>query len=190
MRIRDYRHEILRMLNENGGCFTGFNELLLQGKFHPNTLAKYLKEMRDHNLITINKTNYRNKQKYCIVRVEFENNFNDYIADFKPIEDDLATKNLTWDETMLIIGNYVKLAFRKIKELNIGRFHAEYVSFDKKRLENIEKSKKRISNMIKEKITRLSPGDRERIINSLFDVSADLMTLADYRNMKANSPSY
>ncbi|HEV2193368.1 MAG TPA: hypothetical protein VGR54_07120 [Nitrosopumilaceae archaeon] len=189
MKIRSYKTEILEILKSNNGCFTGFNKLLLKGDFHTTTLVRCLKEMKKENLITITHTDSRNQRQYCMVQIDFEENFGRLTRDLKLIEDELKAKDLPWDEKMLVIGNYVRLAFRKIKELNVARLHAEYVSFDKNRLDNIEKAKERISNMIKEKITMLPIDDRQRIINSLFYDLPDLLTLYEYRGIKANSSS-
>ena len=182
MRIRNYQTEILKILKTNGGCITGFNRLLKMGNFHPNTLAKYLKEMSKQKLITITKTDVRNKQRrYCIINLDIENSFKELTADFKSIENDLAKKDLTSDEKTFLLGNYARLAFYKYQGLDAAKLYSEYVILDKIKIRAIEVERERLWEMITDTILKAPYTDRTRIIHSLFESPTEILSLEQYR---------
>lgn len=188
MRIRNYQIEILRILKANQGCVSGFNELLKKGKFHPNTLTKYLKIMKNRNLITITKTNTRTGQRrYCIVQADFEKMFNEYAKDFAPMEEQLSRKDLTPEEKNFLRGNYVRRIFYKFEGLNVATLYANHVEGNKSRSDDIDKTRARLWKMITDAIVKIPSDERSRVINSLIHIAPDLLSLEEYRNLRKPS---
>lgn len=165
----NYKEEILKIININGGCITGFLKLQKMGDFHSTTLQNHLLEMAERNQIIITKSKVGRKwTKYCAITPHYG---------FKLKKEDrtiikirrLKEKTSSYEKRVVLVSNIVKIAFNKFKNIFLGQLSS-------KLLENypivpgeLNHAKRHYWYIIQNEFKELKESDRRRIINSMFE---------------------
>lgn len=179
----NYREEILKIIDTWGGRFTGFNKLQKIGNFHSTSLQNHLLEMEKQNLITITKfKDGKTRTQYCRITPHYGLQLK---LDDRIIEKirRLREKALTYEESLILGGSIVRIAFNKYKNIILGELSSKFIDYpvDPHKLKD---GKKHYWFIIMDELEKFRETDRRRIINSLWEDEPDKWILKSIENRR------
>ncbi|MGY5148622.1 MAG: hypothetical protein ACW9W3_00995 [Candidatus Nitrosopumilus sp. bin_68KS] len=134
--------------------------------FHPNILKEYLKQMELEGLITVEKIG--NKLKISRVDQDFEKKIKSFLKNTEKIET-RSFKKTNNEENFIINLEYFSNMLEKYRELILGELFAICVISNKYKIQEIEKAKERILDLMIEKFGRLEDDDKQRMLDRLLN---------------------
>jgi len=180
---RDYKADILKILAQEGEII-GFNTLKEMGSFHPNRLKAHLDELEKSGDVAINRT--RREFVYSYIAPRIEENYHKLTQDLRDVERSLKNPELKPDEKILLLSNFVKLAFYHQDTLRIFSLWPEGTEFTKQQYKIIEKFQGDLARDLKTKLSQLSDVEKARVLNvilSNYKEKPHLLSLSRYREI-------
>jgi DNA-binding Lrp family transcriptional regulator len=178
----DFQKKILEILKKEGGCIVGVRQLQKKVNCSPSTINKYLKIMTELRLIKLSQE--KNKHKICIRDLDFEREFKKNTKVLEKLETQMYRKDLSEDEKLFLIGNYLKMALHHYHNHDVSLLFAENIQTNNKRIEIIKASKNKIWENMQNILLRLEENSRINILNSLFNVYEIPESLDEYKKNK------
>jgi len=184
VKVRNYKEEILEILKENGGCFTGFNKLRRKGGFHSTSLQNNIEELKHQNKINIISSKLgRGWTEFCLIKPHFglklklsENSINKIKK--------LRKKATTEEEFFFLTRCIVLIAFTISKNIILGKLANNLIDNYPMDEKELRYSQEKFWHLMIKELKILEGGDRRRIINSLYEENPEKDILLHIDQMK------
>lgn len=178
---RDYKKEIIDILEAHGGCVTGFNWLQKMWKFPRTILAEQLREMENEHFIEIVIVNKQTK-RYCLSGISFRKVFKFQDPEIKAVEKELKRTDLSEDELYFLIRNHIKLTYHDFIISTVMYLHAKYQYKNKLKTRFADSERKKKWEKIEEMV-QLLPLEKVRLWNTFLKEPPKIISLDDYRKI-------
>jgi len=184
VKARNYKEEILKILKENGGCFTGFNKFRRVGGFHATSLQNNLDEMEHQNKIKITRSKLsRGWTKFCLIKPHFADKLKLSDSGINKIKK-LREKASTNEEFLFLTRCIIRIVFNRSKNIILGKLSYNLVDnypMDEKELID---SQEHYWHLLVNELEKLKEPDRRRMINSLYEENPERSILRQINEMK------
>ena len=168
---RDYKEEILKIIEDHGGKLTGFNYLkeFVNPKFHPTSLSENLKELSIQNKIIIQKGGNGRPTTYLLAKSHYGTKIkvNDLqISKIEKILDD--NPFMPKEQKSYLVRCIMRIALTKIRNIPLGELSLELTDYYPMPKNELKDAKNHYMDIIKRNLKLLDEETRRDLINSFF----------------------
>lgn len=185
---RNYKEEIISIIQENGGKLIGFNKLKELGHFHSSCLSNHLNELYTQNRIMIEPSESGRKHTtYSIMKSHYGSKIKINDNQINKIEK-ILENNLPESQKVYLVGCILRICIPKIRNIPLGELLVDLVDNYPSPKDELRDAKKHYMTIMKRNLRRLHEPDRRNLLNLLFEIEQPRQILEQAKNF-LNLPS-